>query len=269
MRGRQLESSARAEVMLVSGSAACSRGDVTASASSGAEFSATEWSVVLAAAHVDSTHAREALAKLCRSYWRPLYLFVRQQGFSVHDAQDLTQAFFERLLEKNYLDQVNARKGRFRSFLIACVKHFLANERDRARALKRGGGYEFVSIDTESAEARLRIDGVPHESAERLFDRQWALAVLDEVMARLRDEFLATGKETLFDALTQTFIGSGETARYAAIASQFDTSESAVKSAAHRWRQRYRQLLRAEIARTVAEPGAIDEELSHLMAALQ
>lgn len=224
---------------------------------------------MLAAARIDSADAREALAKLCRSYWSPLYLFVRQQGFSVHDAQDLTQAFFQRLLETNYLDQVNPGKGRFRSFLIACLKHFLANERDRARALKRGGRHEFVSIDAEFAETRLRIDGVHHESAERLFDRQWALAVLDQVMARLRDEFLATGKEALFDALTQTFTGSGETVRYAAIASQFGMSESAVKSAAHRLRQRYRQLLRAEIARTVAEPGAIDEELSHLMAALQ
>ena len=224
---------------------------------------------MLAAAEADSTHAREALAKLCRSYWSPLYRFIRRQGYTVHDAEDLTQAFFERLLEKEFLHQVHPGKGRFRSFLIACLKHFLANKRDHAKAVKRGGRHEFVSIDAEAAEAGMRIDRVPQDAAERLFDREWAVAVLDQVMAQLRDEFLATGKETLFDGLTRTFVGSGETARYATIAAEFGMSESAVKSAAHRLRQRYRLLLRAEIGRTVGEPGAIDEELSHLMAALR
>lgn len=242
---------------------------MTSSSSDGAEFSATHWTIVLAAASSDPKHAGEALATLCRSYWSPLYLFVRRQGYSAHDAEDLTQAFFARLLEKKTVDQANPAKGTFRSFLIACLKHFLANERDRARALKRGGRHEFISIDVESAETRFLIDGAQNESAERWFDRQWALEVLAQVLARLHDEFLATDKEALFDALTRTFTGSGETAGYAAIASQFGTSESAIKSAAHRLRQRYRQLLRAEIARTVAEPGMIDEELSHLMAALR
>jgi RNA polymerase sigma factor (sigma-70 family) len=242
---------------------------VTPGSASGTEFSATHWTLVLAAARSDSTHAGEALAKLCRSYWSPLYLFVRRQGYTVHDAEDLTQAFFARLLEKKTVGQANPAKGKFRSFLIACLKHFLANEHDRASALKRGGRQEFISIDTQSAEARLSIDGAKNETAERLFERQWALAVLDQVMTRLREEFLGSGKDALFfDALTQTFTGSGETAHYAAIAAQFGTTESAVKSAAHRLRRRYRQLLRAEIASTVADPAEIDEELSYLMTAL-
>jgi RNA polymerase sigma-70 factor (ECF subfamily) len=223
---------------------------------------------VLAAARSDSRHADEALATLCRSYWSPLYLFVRRQGYTVHDAEDLTQAFFARLLEKKTLGQANPAKGKFRSFLIACLKHFLANERDRADALKRGGREEFISIDVQSAEAHLSIDGAKNETAERLFERQWALAVLDHVMSRLREGFVASGKDALFDALTQTFTGSGETEHYAAIAEKFGTTESAIKSAAHRLRRRYRQLLRAEIASTVADPAEIDEELQYLMTAL-
>ena len=185
--------------------------NVSARSSGNAAFSATQWSVVLAAGGADSPRASEALIQLCRRYWTPLYVFVRRQGYTVHDAQDLTQGFFARLLEKQDLAAVNRTKGKFRSFLLAGMKHFLANERDRAQAQKRGGGIALISIDDGEAERRYRDEPAEQITAEQLFDRRWALTLLDQVLARLREEMANTGKAAQFDALK--FCLTGESVR--------------------------------------------------------
>src|SRR4051794_34289874 len=167
-----------------------------------ANFTPTHWSVVLAAAgRNDSTHVRDALEKLCRNYWLPAYAFVRRQGHGPHDAEDLTQEFFARLLQKNYLADVERAKGRFRSFLLASLKHFLANEWDKARAQKRGGGQVPVSIDAAAAETSFSFEPADQLTAEKIFERRWALALLDQVLRRLRNEYLADGKEKQFEQL--------------------------------------------------------------------
>ena len=235
----------------------------------GAQFTPTHWSVVLAAAgHADTAHAREALEKLCRNYWLPIYVFVRRQGHSAHDAQDLTQEFFARLLEKNFLAGAQREKGRFRSFLLASVKHFLANEWDKARARKRGGGQAPISIDADLAENSFGMEPVDTLTADRIFERRWALALLDLVLRRLREEYERDGKEKQFHELKSTLTEGSRTVAYAEIAARLGTSEGAVKVAAHRLRQRYRELLRAEIADTIANPGEIDDEIRNLFAAL-
>ncbi len=234
-----------------------------------ASFTPTHWSVVLAAAgHADTTHARDALEKLCRNYWLPIYVFVRRQGHGPHDAQDLTQEFFARLLEKNFLAGVQREKGRFRSFLLASVKHFLANEWDKANAQKRGGGNVPISIDATRAESSFGLEPVDTLTAERIFERRWALALLDQVLRRLREEYTRDGKEKQFEQLKPTLTEASRTVPYAEIATRLGTSEGAVKVAVHRLRQRYRELLRAEIADTVASPGEIDDEIRNLFAAL-
>ena len=214
----------------------------------------------------DSAGAQAALAKLCAAYWYPLYAFVRRQGLGEHDAQDLTQEFFARLLQKGWLGDVERERGRFRSFLLAAMKHFLANEWDRSRAKKRGGGVATLALDAMSAETRYRHEPADTQTAEKLFDRRWALTLLDQVLARLRAEMLAAGKLADFDALK--FCLSGEKTAYAEVARTLGMSEGAVKVAVHRLRERYRALLRAEIAETVATSDEIDGELRHLLAAL-
>ena len=241
----------------------------TAQRGGGGQFTPTHWSVVLAAAgHADSTHARDALEKLCRNYWLPIYVFVRRQGHNAHDAQDLTQEFFARLLEKNFLAGVQREKGRFRSFLLASVKHFLANEWDKARAQKRGGGQVPISINSEVAENSFGLEPVDTLTADRIFERRWALALLEVVLRRLREEYTRDGKEKQFNELKSTLTEASRAAPYAVIAARLGTSEGAVKVAAHRLRQRYRELLRAEIADTVANPGEVDDEIRNLFAAL-
>lgn len=231
-----------------------------------ANFTPTHWSVVLAAAgRSDSTHARDALEKLCRNYWLPIYVFVRRQGHNSHDAQDLTQEFFARLLEKNYLAGVHREKGRFRSFLLASVKHFLANEWDKAKAQKRGGGHVPISIDTTIGENSLGLEPADVLTAEKIFERRWALALLDQVLRRLREEYTRDGKEKQFEQLKPTLTEASRSVPYVEIAAQLGTSEGAVKVAVHRLRQRYRELLRAEIADTASE---IDDEIRSLFAAL-
>jgi RNA polymerase sigma factor (sigma-70 family) len=232
----------------------------------GAAFATTHWSVVLAAGKI--TGGDEALAKLCQSYWYPLYAYVRRQGHEAPDAQDLTQEFFARLLAKNYLADVQRERGRFRSFLLASLKHFLANEWDKARAQKRGGGQEAVPIDTQSAETRYGVDPAHDATPDRDFDRRWAMALLDQVLANLRAEFVADGKQKLFEALKVTLTGDRSSVPYGEIATQLGMSEGAVKVAVHRLRQRYREQLRAEIAHTVAASQDVEEELRHLFAAL-
>ncbi|MEQ1858673.1 MAG: RNA polymerase sigma factor [Chthoniobacteraceae bacterium] len=229
------------------------------------DFHTTHWSLVLAA-RGDASSARSPLAALCRSYWYPLYAFVRRQGISPHDAQDLTQEFFARLLEKDWLNAVERERGRFRSWLLAAMKHFLINEWDKSRAKKRGGGIAFVSIDDMTAESRYEHEPADLATADLLYDRRWALTLLDRVLARLREEFVGAGKAAHFDALKGTL--TGDRTPYADIATALGTSEGAVKVAVHRLRERYRDLIRTEIAETVATPSEVEEELRHLLAVL-
>ena len=242
---------------------ASSRAD--SSPAAGPVFATTRWSMVLRA-RGDSSGAPESLAALCEAYWYPLYAFVRRQGHPPHDAQDLTQEFFARLLAKSWLAGVGRERGKFRSWLLASLKHFLANEWDRAQALKRGGQTTLVSFDDRSAEARYRREPADLETADKLYDRRWALTLLDRVLARLREESAQSGKLAQFDALKGAL--TGEKTPYAEIAIALETTEGAIKVAVHRLRERYRALLRAEIGETVATPAEIDEELRHLLAAL-
>lgn len=233
-----------------------------------ARFATTHWSVVLSAGRNDTPRARASLAQLCQTYWYPLYAFVRRQGHSAPDAQDLTQEYFARLLETNSLEQVRREKGRFRSFLLASLKHFLANEWDRARALKRGGGQELISLDGDSAETRYGLEPAHGETADRIFNRRWALTLLDATLARLREEFVTENKTKLFEELKFTLTADRSTTSYAEAAKELGLSEGAVKVAVHRLRQRYREVLRTEIANTVATPDEVEEELRQLFAAL-
>jgi RNA polymerase sigma-70 factor (ECF subfamily) len=229
-------------------------------------FATTRWSVVLRAG-AGSAAADDALAKLCRAYWYPLYAFVRRQGHGPHDAQDLTQGFFARLLEKKDLAAVDRSKGKFRSFLLAAMKHYLANEWDRAHAQKRGGGLALISIDDAEAEGRYAHEAAEQRTPEQLFDRRWALTLLDQVLARLEDEMACAGKRAIFDALKFALTGASA-APYEEIARHLGTTEGALKVAIHRLRDRYRTLLREEIAETVGSAAEVDEELRHLFAAL-
>jgi len=229
-------------------------------------FEATRWSIVVAAGGTDSDRARKALEHLCAAYWYPLYAFVRRQGRSPHDAQDLTQAFFARLLARNFLGGADPGKGRFRSFLLGALKHFLSDEWDRARAQKRGGGVQFIALDAGAAETRYRMEPADESSAESIYDRRWAFALLDQVLRRIREEFTRDGKEHVFDELKSALTGAK--IAYAGIAAKLNLGEGAVRTAVHRLRTRYRDLLRAEIAGTVASPAEVDAEMQHLFAAL-
>jgi RNA polymerase sigma-70 factor (ECF subfamily) len=233
-----------------------------------AAFVTTHWSVVLTAGRSDTPRARDALARLCQAYWHPLYAYVRRLGNSPPDAQDLTQEFFARLLAKNYLADADESRGRFRSFLLTALKHFLANEWDKARAQKRGGGQPPIPIDLGTAETACHFEPADDTTAEKIFERRWALTLLEQVMRRLREEYVYTGREKLFEQLKPTLTEASRTVRYAEIAGRLGMSEGAVKVAVHRLRQRYRELLRAEIADTVASPGEVDDELRNLFAAL-
>lgn len=233
-----------------------------------AAFTPTHWSVVLAAGSSDSTHARDALEKLCRNYWFPIYAFVRRQGHAAHDAQDLTQEFFARLLERNYLADIDRSKGRFRSFLLASLKHFLANEWDKAKAQKRGGGKILIPIDVRDAETSHGFEPADNLTAEKVFERRWALALLEHVLKNLRAEYVRDGKGKLFEQLKPTLTEASRTVRYGEIAVQLGTTEGAIKVAVHRLRQRYREVLRAEIAQTVSDAAEVEDEIRNLFAAL-
>ncbi|MGB8370600.1 MAG: sigma-70 family RNA polymerase sigma factor [Limisphaerales bacterium] len=244
------------------------------STSAGAEpsprpaFVTTHWSLVVSAGRNDTTHARNALEKLCRAYWFPIYAFVRRQGHGPHDAQDLTQEFFARLLEKNYLAGADPAKGRFRSFLLASLKHFLANEWDKTKAQKRGGGQVMIPMDIKRAENSGGFEPADNLTAENIFERRWALTLLEQVLRRLRAEYVRDGREKLFEQLKPTLTETSRTVGYAEIATRLGTTEGAVKVAVHRLRQRYREVLRAEIADTVASPGEVEDEIRNLFAAL-
>jgi RNA polymerase sigma-70 factor (ECF subfamily) len=232
-----------------------------------AHFATTHWSLVLAARDRAEPGAADALASLCALYWYPLYAYVRRRGHDADAAHDLTQEFFTRLLEKDFLAAVDRGKGKFRSFLLAACTHFLANEHDRARAKKRGGGRPLLSLDAADAEGRYRAEPAGGLTPEKLFERRWALALLDQVMARLRGEFEAKDKGRLFDRLRGFLVGEKGTG-YRQAADELGLSEGAVKVAVHRLRQRYRELLHEEIGRTVAEPGQVEEEVRDLFRAL-
>ena len=236
------------------------------SSAHGGRFATTHWSVVLSAGDCGSSQAERSLAILCENYWFPLYAFVRRSGHSAEDSQDLTQEFFVRLLDKNFLAAADRQKGRFRTFLLAAMKHFLANEYDRARAKKRGGGQTIVPL--EDLEARYCREPADTLTPERIFEQQWALALLSQVLAQLQAEMVTSGKATLFDAIKGHLTGD-HTASHATIAAQLSMSEGSVKTAAHRLRRRYRELLREEIAQTVAGPDEIEEEIRDLFTCLQ
>jgi RNA polymerase sigma-70 factor (ECF subfamily) len=219
---------------------------------------------VLRAGHGDSAESAAALETLCRAYWLPLYAFVRRKGFEPADAEDYTQAFFQRLLERNDLAHVSQDKGRFRSFLMAALQHFISDELDRARALKRGGGRQHLRLDTTDAEPLYAAEMVDGETPERAFDRNWTRALLARAGTRLRNECAAAGKEELFAAVGPE---TGGEESQAAIAARLGLTESAVKSAAFRLRQRYRELIIDEVAQTVSNPAELEEELRQLLAA--
>lgn len=232
-------------------------------------FQTTHWSLVLAAGHDSTPDAQDALAKLCSVYWYPLYTYVRRRVGNVHDAQDLTQAFFARFLEKEYLDDVDPKRGKFRSFLLASIKHFLSNERDRARAQKRGGRRPVLSLDFENAESRYRLEPADTMTPERLFERRWALTLLDQVIKRLEQEFTDAGKSDLFAGLKPFLTSAPDGPSQREVANELGISEGAVKAAAHRLRQRYRNVLREEISQTVAGPDDVAEELNELFDAVR
>ena len=232
-------------------------------------FASTRWSLVAAAGQGPSLEAQEALATLCHIYWYPLYAYARRHVPSAHDAQDLTQAFFAQLLEKEYLQAADPERGKFRSFLLTAFKHFLSKERARANAQKRGGGRCVLSLDFQMGESRYHLEPVDHATPERLYERGWALSILEQTLARLRQELANAGKEKLFECLKGALAGEGVQESYARIALELGLTESAIKVAVHRLRRRYQELLRAEIAQTVVAPEDVDEELRDLFAAVR
>jgi RNA polymerase sigma-70 factor (ECF subfamily) len=234
----------------------------------GSRFESTHWSLVLAAGHHSSPDANQALSTLCRTYWYPLYAYVRRRVKDVHEAEDLTQAFFAQLLEKKRLAVAEAGRGKFRSFLLASLKNFLDNEWDKARTQKRGGGRKLIPLDFQSGESRYKLEPADELTPERLYDRQWALTLLEQVLARLREEFVRAGKARHFEQLKHFLTGEKAPTSYAQAADELGSTEGAVKVSVHRLRQRYRELLRVEIAQTVAEPGEVEDEINRLFAVL-
>jgi RNA polymerase sigma-70 factor (ECF subfamily) len=227
-------------------------------------FTTTHWSVVVAAGDLKDTNARNALEDLCGRYWYPLYAYVRRQGFDATEAEDLTQGFFEHLLRRDRLAQADRKRGKFRTFLLGALQNFLNDQRDRARRVKRGGRETIVSWDAQEAEQRYRLEPSDEVTPEVLFDRRWAVTTLERVRRRVREEFHAAGKGPLYDHLNSH--SEGEELPYDEIARRLNTTESAVKSAAHRLRQRLRDLLWEEVAQTVGTPEEWEEELRNLVA---
>ena len=231
-------------------------------------FTTTHWSVVILAGDPNSPQAASALEKLCRTYWLPLYSYVRRQGYGPHDAQDLTQGFFGRLLRLNSFADVSGEKGKFRTFLLAALNHYLLDERDRARAEKRGGGLAVISLDETEAETRYLHVPVPDLAPERVFDRRWALTVMEEALQRLRKEYFASGKQELFEHLSGFLSSEADHGAYDTLAPKLGMSAGAVGVAVHRLRQRYRECVRLELAQTVASPEDLNDEMNYLLAAL-
>jgi RNA polymerase sigma-70 factor (ECF subfamily) len=230
------------------------------------QFPTTRWTLVVAAGDPRRKDARSALVSLCENYWYPLYAYLRRRGYAPDQAQDLTQEFFMRVLEGRYLDRADPEKGRFRSFILTSLKFFVADEQDRQRAQKRGGG-AIVSLEFSSGEERYQREPGHYETPDRIFERRWALSMLERVMERLGDEFVQHGRPENFERMKVFLLGQSE-APYADLAREMNTSEGALKVAIHRLRKRYRELFRQEIADTVADPAKVESELRYLAAVL-
>jgi RNA polymerase sigma-70 factor (ECF subfamily) len=231
-------------------------------------FTTTHWSVVLAA-QGPSPAAQAALEKLCRTYWRPIYGFVRRQGVQPEEAKDLTQGFFALLLERRDFDAVRKEKGRLRAYLLTSVKHFLTNERNRAMAIKRGAGQRIIPLEDLRERERVGFELSDTLTADQIYERRWALSVLDQVLGQLGDEYRAAGSTQLFDRLEKSLTDEPDRSAPAETARELGMTESAVRQASYRMRQRYRQLLREEIAHTVLAAGDIEDELRHLVSVLR
>jgi len=230
------------------------------------QFPTTRWTLVLAAGDPDRSGARPALVSLCENYWYPLYAYLRRHGYPADQAQDFTQEFLMRVLEGRYLNRADPEKGRFRSFILTSLKFFVADEEDRHRAYKRGGGM-VVPLEFSSGEERYQREPAHDETPERMFERRWALSVLDRVVEKLRGEFVRHGRPEHFERLKVFLLGQSD-APYATLAREMNTSEGALKVAIHRLRKRYRELFRQEIADTVADPAEVESELRYLAAVL-
>ena len=255
----------------MNGSDDSSRTDQTQSRTEmeGSGFNTTHWTSVLLAGRTDSPEAAPALERLCRAYWYPLYAYARRLGRSHEDGQDLTQQFFSVFLVKNYLSLADRERGRFRSFLLSSFKHFLANEYHKSRTAKRGGRCTLISWDEAGTEERYRGEPATETSPDKLFEKAWVLALLEKVMKELRQEYARTGKGRIFDALQVFLSGEKSEATYKEIGVGLQMGESSVKMAVSRLRQRYGELLRGEVARTVSGPERVEEELRHLIGALR
>jgi DNA-directed RNA polymerase specialized sigma24 family protein len=240
----------------------------TLKAGRNAAFVPTQWSVILAARGKNSAESAQALEALCRAYWYPLYAYVRRFGFSPHDAQDLTQEFFARMLAQDYLEKADRDKGRFRTFLLTALKRFMANEWERACAQKRGGGRKAVTLDTELAERLYATEPGAGTSPEYLYQYRYALTLLDAAFKELQQEFCEDGRSDQFEALKPCLSAGRGEIPYAELAAHLKMEESAARVVVHRFRRRYRELFREQVARTVSEPAEIEDELRHLRAAL-
>ena len=232
------------------------------------EFTTTHWSVVLAARWSDSPQAAEALEKLCRAYWYPLYAYVRRRGHGAEDAEDLTQEFFARLIAGDGLAGVDRNRAKFRSYLLGALNHFLADAWDHSRRVKRGGGQAIQPLDVAAGESRYVLEPAAEVSPDRLFDRRWALTVLDQVLCRLRKEYERSGRGRLFAQLSPLLLGEGEAEACRAIALELEMTEGAVRVALHRLRRRYGQVFANEVAHTVSDPSELESEMRHLLAAV-
>ncbi|HOX60116.1 MAG TPA: sigma-70 family RNA polymerase sigma factor [Candidatus Paceibacterota bacterium] len=231
-------------------------------------FATTHWTVVLGVGDSDTTQTRAALEKLCHTYWYPLYAYVRRYGYSPEDAQDLTQEFFARLLERKWVERADPQQGRFRSFLLGVLKHFLADERDKMRAQKRGGGIPPIPLEVAGAETRYQLELPDNLTAEKIYEKRWALALLENVLTKLRREYEADGKEALFAKLEACLTKGRAAIPYRALAEELHMGEGALRMTVHRLRARYRQLLRSEIADTVLTREEVEEEMRHLFQVL-
>lgn len=234
----------------------------------GVAFATTHWSVVLTA-QGESPAAHEALEKLCRIYWRPIYAFLRRQGVGLGEAEDITQGFFAQLLERKSFDAVRKERGRLRSFLLGALKYFLVDEQRRAMAIKRGKGQRLIPLEELRTDEQIEMEPADPVTAETIYERRWALTVLERVLSRLKDEYRAAGNAALFDSMKQLLPDEPGAPSQAEIATHLGMTENAIRQAFYRFRQRYQSLLREEIAQTVATPGDIEDELRHLIAVLE
>jgi RNA polymerase sigma factor (sigma-70 family) len=236
-----------------------------AAGSRAAWFATTHWSVVLAAGQGSDPMAAEALEQLCRAYWYPLYAFLRRDGYSVEDAQDLVQGFFCHLLQRDIFQTAEPNRGRFRSFLLGTLKHFVSDQRAKAEAQKRGGGRQLISWDQANAEGRFQQEPADVSSADRLFERRWAMTILDRALDRLGEESALAGRGAMFEALKTFVTGEQGPVSYEGMAAKLGLSLSALKSAIFRLRRRYHQLVRDEVSQTVANPGEVEKELRYML----